>query len=156
MPTASLPGGTSRVTTAPAPVREAQVGQPVEGDPRQAEQGVAGVDRLRHAMDGPQGGAMAALHVAVLDVVMHEREVVPELDRRGAGQGAPVLAGDAGVCEQAEQRSHPLAARGTRSVEREVVADHLVQAVGRRIAVLHEPDDLVLGVGDELGEIEIR
>ncbi len=101
-------------------------------------------------------GAVAALHVAVLDVVVDEREVVAELDRRRAGQGAPVLAGDAGVGEQAEQRSHPLAARGTRSVEREVVADHLVQAVGRRIAVLHEPDDLVLGVGDELGEIEIR
>ena len=80
----------------------------------------------------------------------------PELDRRGARQRAPVLAGDAGVREQAEQRSHPLAARGARAVEREVVADHLVQAVGRRIAVPDEPDDLALGVGDELGEVDIR
>ena len=46
---------------------------------------------------------------------------------------SPVMTG---VGEQAEQRPHPLAARGTRTVEREVVADHLVEAVGRRIAVL--------------------
>ena len=67
-------------------VGEAEVGQPVEGDPRQAEQRVAGVDRLRDAVDGPQRRPVAALDVAVLDVVVDEAEVVAELDGRGAGQ----------------------------------------------------------------------
>jgi hypothetical protein len=35
-------------------------------------------------VDRPQGGAVAALDVAVLDVVVDEREVVAELDGRGA------------------------------------------------------------------------
>ena len=56
-------------------------------------------------------GAMASLDVAVLDVVVDEAEVVAQLDRRGARQRALVVAGDAGVGEQAEQRAHPLAAR---------------------------------------------
>ena len=76
-------------------VGEAEVGQPMEGDARQAEQRVAGVDRLRDAVDRPQRRAVAALGVAVLDVVVDEAEVVPELDGRGAGQRAPVVAGDA-------------------------------------------------------------
>ena len=83
----------------------------------------------------PQRRPVAALDVAVLDVVVDEREVVAELDRRRAGQRPLVLAGDAGVGEQAEQRPHPLAARRARPVEAEVVADHLVQPVGRRVAV---------------------
>ena len=137
-------------------VGEAEVGQAVEGDARQAEHRVAGVDRLRDAVDRPQRRAVAALDVAVLDVVVDEREVVAELDRGGARQRALVVAGDAGVGEQAEQRSHPLAARRPRPVECEVVADHLVQPVGRRIAVLHEADDLALGVGDQGGEVDVR
>ena len=131
------------------PVGEAEVGQAVEGDPRQAEQRVAGVDRLGDAVDRPQRRAVAALDVAVLDVVVDEREVVAELDRGRAGQRALVLAGDAGVGQQAEQRPHPLAAGRARAVEGEVVADHLVQAVGRRIAVLDQADDLAFGVGDQ-------
>ena len=128
----------------------------MEGDARQAEQRVAGVDRLRDAVDGPERRAVAALDVAVLDVVVDEAEVVAELDRRRAGQRALVLAGDAGVGEEAEERPHPLAARRARAVEREVVADHLVQPVGRRVAVRDEADDLALGVGDEGGEVDVR
>ena len=137
------------------PVREAEVGQAVEGDPRQAEQRVAGVDRLRDAVDRPERRAVAALDVAVLDVVVDEAEVVAELDGGRAGQRALVLAGDAGVGQQAEERPHPLAAGRARAVEREVVADHLVQPVGRRIAVADEADDLALRVGDERGEVDI-
>ena len=137
-------------------VGEAEVGQPVEGDARQAEHRVAGVDRLRDAVDRPQRRAVPPLDVAVLDVVVDEREVVAQLDRGGARQRALVVAGDAGVGEQAEQRSHPLAARRPRPVECEVIADHLVQPVGRRIAVLHEADDLALGVGDQGGEVDVR
>ena len=113
-------------------VREPEVGQPMEGDARQAEQRVAGVDRLRHAVHRPQRRPVAPLAVAVLDVVVDEAEVVAELDRRGAGQGLAVVAGDRGVGEQAEEGPHALAAAGARAVEREVVADHLVQPVGRR------------------------
>ena len=66
-------------------VGEAEVGQPVERHPRQAEQRVAGVDGLGDAEHGPQRGAVAALHVAVLDVVVDEAEVVAELHGRAPG-----------------------------------------------------------------------
>ena len=69
-------------------VAEAEVRQPVERDPGQAEQRVPGVDRLRDAVDRPEGGAMAPLRVAVLDVVVDQAEVVPELDGRGTRQRA--------------------------------------------------------------------
>ena len=94
--------------------------------------------------------------VAVLDVVVDEAEVVAELDGRRAGQRPRVLAGDRGVGQEAEQRPHPLAAGRPGPVEREVVADHLVQPMGGRVAVLDEPQDLRLGVGDELGEVDVR
>ena len=80
----------------------------------------------------------------------------PSSTAAAPGQRALVLAGDAGVGEQAEQRPHPLAARRTRPVECEVVADHLVEPVGRRIAVADEADDLALGVGDQGGEVDVR
>jgi hypothetical protein len=66
-------------------VAEAEVAQAVEGHPRQAEEHVAGVDRLGDAVERPDGGPVAPLAVAVLDVVVDEAEVVAELDRRGAG-----------------------------------------------------------------------
>ena len=75
-------------------------------------------------------GPVAALAVAVLDVVVDEAEVVAELDGRGARQGRAVVAGDRRVGEQAEERPHPLAARRAGAVEPEVVADHLVHARG--------------------------
>ena len=96
-------------------VAEAEVGQPMERDPAEAEQHVAGVDRLGDAVERPQRRPMAALAVAVLDVVVDEAEVVAELDRRRARQGRPVVAGDRGVGEEAEERPHPLAGRGARS-----------------------------------------
>ena len=99
-------------------------------------------------------GPMAALDVGVLDVVVDQAEVVAELDGRGAGQGRLVLAGDRGVGQQPEQRPHPLAGRAA-AVEAEVVADHLVQAPGRRVVVADEAQDLVLGGGDQGGEIEL-
>ena len=98
---------------------------------------------------------MPALGVAVLDVVVDEREVVAELDGGSARERQPVVAGDAGVGEEAEQRPDPLAARRARTVEPEVVPDHLVQPTGGRIVVTHEADDLGLGVGDQGGQVEI-
>ena len=129
-------------------VREAELRQAVERDPREHEDGVAGVDRLGDPVERPQRGPVAPLAVAVLDVVVDEAEVVAELDGGGARQRGGVLAGDRGVGEEAEERPHPLA-RGPRAVEAQVVADHLVHAVGRRVAVRDEAEDLRLDVGDE-------
>ena len=42
--------------------------------------------RLGHAEDHPQRRAVVALDVAVLDVVVDEREVVAQLDGRGTRQ----------------------------------------------------------------------
>ncbi len=81
---------------------------------------------------------------------------MPEFDRGGTRQGPSVIAGDRGVGQQPEQRSDALAAVRALAVERQVVADHLVEPVRRRVAVLDEPDDLAFGIGDELREVEIR
>ena len=96
-------------------VAEAEIGQPVERHPAEAEQHVAGVDRLGDAVERPDGRPVAALAIAVLDVVVDEAEVVAELDRRRAGQGGLVVAGDRGVGEEPEQRPHPLAGRRART-----------------------------------------
>ncbi len=92
-------------------VREAELGQSVQGHAREREQRVAGVDRLGDAEDSPQRGAVAALDVAVLDVVVDQAEVVAELDCGGAGQRGAVVAGQRLVGQQAEQRPQALAAR---------------------------------------------
>ena len=128
----------------------------MEGDARQAEQRVAGVDRLGHTVDRPQRGAVATFRVAVLDVVVDQREVVAELDRGGPRERALVLAGDTRVREEPQERSHALAAGRAGAVEGQVIANHLVQTVGGRVPVLHEAHDLGLGVGDEGGEVDVR
>ena len=133
-------------------IGEAEVGQAVQRDPAEAEQHVAGVDRLGDAVLRPERRSVAALAVVVLDVVVDEAEVVAELDRGGAGQRATVVARDRGVGEEAQQRPHPLAGRA-RAVEPEVVAAHLVDAGGRRIGALDEAQDLRLGVGDQLRDV---
>ena len=136
-------------------VAEAEVRQAVERDPAEAEQHVAGVDRLGDAVERPERRAVAALAVAVLDVVVDEAEVVAELDGGGAGQGGGVVAGDRGVGEEPEERPHPLAGRRAVVVEPEVVADHLVDAGGRGVVIADEPEDLRLGVGDQGVEVEL-
>ena len=61
---------------------------------------------------------------------------------------------DRGVREEAEQRTHPLAARGPAPVEGQVVADHLVEPVGRAVTAFDQTQDLLLGLGDEQGGID--
>ena len=77
-----------RISRRTSGVGEAEVGQAVERDPAEAEQHVARVDRLGDAVERPQRRPVAALAVVVLDVVVDEAEVVAELDRGGARQGA--------------------------------------------------------------------
>ena len=128
----------------------------MEGHPRQAEQHVAGVDPLGDAVERPDRRAVTPLAVAVLDVVVDEAEVVAELDRRGAGEGPLVVAGDRRISQEAEEGPHPFAGRGARPVEAEVVADHRVDARGRVVVVADEAKDLLLGVGDQDGGLEDR
>jgi hypothetical protein len=68
-------------------VAEAQLREPVERDPRQAEQHVAGVDRLGDAVHCPQGRPVAALEVAVLDVVVTRLKLWPS--STAAAPGVP-------------------------------------------------------------------
>jgi hypothetical protein len=134
---------------------EALVAKSMEGDPRQAEERVAGVDGLRDAVERPQRRPVAPFAVTVLDVVVDEAEVVPELHRSRPGQRSPVIARDGGVGEQSQEWTHPLPAGRSRSIQGEVVADHLVEAVRGGIAIAHEADDLGLRIGDEIGEVEV-
>ena len=53
---------------------------------RQRLQRAAGEDRRGHAEDRPDRAPVPALQVAVHHVVVHEREVVQQLDRDRAGQ----------------------------------------------------------------------
>ena len=136
-------------------VAEAELGQPVERDPGEDEHGVAGVDRLRDPVDGPQRRPVAPLAIAVLDVVVDEAEVVAQLHGGGARQGRIGLARDGRVGQQPQERPHPLARRPG-PVEAHVVADHLVHAAGRRIAIHGKPEDLRLHVGDQAGQVEVH
>ena len=56
--------------------REAPLPQALHGEPGDRVHAVSGVDRLRHAPDGPHRRAMVPRRVLVLDVVVDEREVV--------------------------------------------------------------------------------
>ena len=77
-------------------------------------------------------GAMAALHVAVLDVVVDEAEVVAELHGRGARQRA-LRARRRSTRRRAGRAAVASACRAAvRPVEAQVVADHLVQPARRR------------------------
>ena len=92
---------------------------------------------------------MAALRPAVLDVVVHEAEVVAHLHRRRARQGAGMVARDGLVGQQADERAHALAT-GRLAIQAEVVANHVVQLA--RALILGLGDDGARGVaeaGDE-------
>ena len=132
-------------------VGEAQVGEAVQRLAAQGEEHVAGVDRLGDAVQRPESRPVAALAVAVLDVVVDQAEVVAQLHGRRAGQGRPEVAGDRGVGQQPQQRAHPLAGAAA-AVEAQVVAHHLEQAGGGRLAVVQQAHDLALCFGQQLGQ----
>ena len=135
-------------------VREALVGQAMEGHAREREQRVAGVDGLGHAGHRPERGPVAALRAAVLDVVVDEAEVVAQLDGGCAGQRAQVLAGDRLVREQAEERTEALAAWPV-AVEAQVVAHHRVELARPLVlGLVDDAQDRGLGVGDETVEVD--
>ena len=74
------------------------------------KQGVSGVDRLSDAPQAPDGWPVAAEWTLVLNVVVDQREVVQQLQRRGDGRrGSRITPRGAGG-EQCYRGSQPLAA----------------------------------------------
>ena len=65
----------------------------------------------------PQCCAVPAHLIAVFDVVVHQREVVQQLDRGGARQCARVVTTQQFADQQAEARSQALAAVGLYGLE---------------------------------------
>ena len=92
------------------------------------EHAVAGIDALLGAPDRPDGGAMAAELVAVLDVVVDQREVVDQLDGDGRGE-RPVRV-------SAERLARP---------ERQRRADALPGGIVCRAALRVRPPKVVCG-----------
>ena len=130
------------------------VEQPIQREAAQREERVAGVDGRRDAPHRPEGGPMPALAVGILDVVVHEAEVVPELERRGSGEGLAVVAAQRLVGEDTEQRPDPFAAAARSvAVETEVVGEHLVQRPGGAGALVQDVRHLGLDVGQDLRKL---
>src|SRR5680860_1162430 len=73
------------------------------------EQGITGIDRLGVPPDVPDSGPMPAVRAAILDVVVDEREVVEELDRRGQWGGIMEGAARGRTGQHGDERSHALA-----------------------------------------------
>src|SRR5205823_13556886 len=64
-----------------------------QGQTGQGEKAIACVDGLRDAPKLPERGTVAALGIAVFDVVMDEGEVMDELDSGSSWQGAAKIVG---------------------------------------------------------------
>ena len=135
-------------------VGEAELGEAVQGDATEGEEHVTGVDRLRDAVDRPQGRAVVAFAIGVLDVVVDQAEVVAELHGRRSGQRGVVVAPYRGVGEQPEKGPHPLSGRAA-AIQTEVVAHHRVQAGRGAVAHGKQAQDLVLGVGNQVWQNDV-
>ena len=124
------------------------------------QEGVARIQRERDAPERPECGAMTAQGAVVLDVVMHEREVVNELHGGRGGKGvAPV--GAAGLAgQQTDGRAQVFAAGRGRWLEvfvgpAEMVAQHTGQIGRQRGGVDDLPRVVVYRVG-EFGEARVQ
>jgi hypothetical protein len=95
------------------------------------EDRVAGVDALSLAPELPDGRAVVPLGVAVLYVVMNQREVMHELDRGSRWQRLPAVSTQRLARQQAERRTKALAAcifrAPIRVLPAHVVPRHLVE-----------------------------
>ena len=92
--------------------------------------------------------------VLILDVVVDEREVVEELQRRRCGEHALRVAGQGLVHEDAHERSHALAATGAldRRGEAEVVQHHAVEGLEGRLDLRQYVADLLIDGCDPRAE----
>jgi hypothetical protein len=112
--------------------------EPVQRPVGHREEGVAGVDRLLLTPKPPDGGPVAAEGRVVLDIVVDQREVVEQLDRRAQRAGPLDRAASRRAAEHRQSRPKPLATvlvsdvnRIQRLVEEaKVVARHPLQEGG--------------------------
>jgi len=103
---------------------------------------VPGIDGLSLSPHLPYGGTVAPRGVAVLDVVVDQREVVKKLDRRGGSHSGGSVAAQSLAGEEAEPWTEPLAAwRPLRSEPfvdvAELVLHHAVQSLDALLP--HQP-----------------
>jgi hypothetical protein len=96
---------------------------------------------------------MVALGIGILDVIVHEAEVVPELERRGAGQRLAVVAGQRLVGQHAEEGADALPARGSAPVDAEVVRQHLVQRPRVSLSLVEDARHLGLDISHDLAKL---
>ena len=96
---------------------------------------------------------MAALEVAVLDVVVDQAEVVAELDRGGTRQRGPIVVGQGLVHEQAQQGPDALAAWPLALVDAQVVGEHLVEGPGVPVPLTEDEPHLVLDLAEQVGKL---
>ena len=84
----------------------------MEGDVGDYAEHVAGNERLGLSPDGPDGLSVVSRFVFVLNVVMHQGEVVDELQRDCGGQGVIDVSADGFASEQTERGSDGFACHG--------------------------------------------
>ena len=119
-------------------------------DAADGEEGVTRVDGMGDPLTHPEGGSSTALCVAVFDVVMHQAEVMAELNGCGSRDGALPVAGERCVGEQPEEWPHSLPKPCGRIAVAHVIADLVVHVCGDRLLPLREErKDRLVCCGDE-------
>ena len=89
-----------------------------------------------------------ACRILVLDVVVDQREVVEQLDRRGRGKHTARIAGQRFVNQGAEHRPQALPGRASLRLQSEVVQHHPVEGPKRRVRAGQKSADLLVDGGD--------
>lgn len=113
-----------------------------QGEMRERKHRVAGVDRLRFAPQLPDRRAAASQLIAVLDVIMDQREVVQQFDRRSSGQRHAPIAAASLTAQQREHGADAFAGTCAHCVpvlvsEAKVVVQHDVEQCWLRPSVNH-------------------
>ena len=119
-------------------VGEAERAQAVRCDAADGEEGVTRVDGVGDPFAHPEGGSSTALCVTIFNIVMHQTEVMAELNSCGSRDGALPVAGERCVGEQPEEWPHPLPKPCGRIAVAHVIADLVVHVCGDRLLPLRE------------------
>ena len=131
-------------------VREAERAQAVRCNAADGEEGVTSIDGVGDPLTHPEGGSPTALCVTIFNIVMHQAEVVAELNGGGSGDGALPVAGERRVGEQSEEWAHPLPKPCGWIAVAHVIADLVVHVCGDRLLPLREEfKDRLVCCGDE-------
>ena len=95
---------------------------------RQHQEKVARIDRLRDAVPGPKRRLATPRLVTVLDVVVHERRIVQQLDGRGPGDRVLGPTAQRVACRQGQPCTQALAAVA------QVLVNHACTGIGEAVA----------------------